>query len=97
MKGILDFSGVLTDNDDSEKTYMIGRNIHFNYHVPSKGNIVINSMILQKYAYDTTPDDVFNKNVMDLSAKEQNLKVSKMYNAYLFSTPYTIVSTCIDN
>ncbi|MEG1787530.1 MAG: hypothetical protein RR243_22130, partial [Citrobacter sp.] len=96
MQGILDFSGTLIDNRDSKKIYTIGRNIHFSYHVPSKGNITITSMDLHKYAYDTTPDDVFNKNVMDLSAREQNLKISKIHNAYLVSTPYTVVTTCVD-
>ncbi|MGL5698044.1 MAG: hypothetical protein ACRCYL_01890 [Kluyvera sp.] len=83
-------------NDAEKREFAVSRTVHFNYTLRNDNELLMNSMRVVKTITDNTPDEMFNRKVMDLSASEHRLFVRKIYNAYMISTPYSAVGICVE-
>lgn len=93
-KGEINFLGSLKHGQQNE--YLVSRTVYFNYSLHNGNELLMSSMRVVRTIEDTTPDALFNRNVIDLSTKVHRLFVKKIYNAYMVSTPYSATGICVE-
>ncbi|BDH44720.1 hypothetical protein TUM12370_07640 [Salmonella enterica subsp. enterica serovar Choleraesuis] len=93
--GVINVTGLLKDEDNNQ-LYHVQREIVLVSHDEINSKIAMDIKSVHKHISDTAPDQVFNKNLIDTSARTLYLGFKKMYNAYLISTPYSAAFMCIN-
>ncbi len=83
-------------NDGKQNEYRVSRTVYFNYSLRNANELLMSSMRVVRTIGDTTPDVLFNRNVMDLSTGVHRLFVKRIYNAYIVSTPYSAIGICVE-
>ena len=98
--GSLYISGVLEkkqgDTDQNKTSSAILREIEFDYSIEDNGFISIYNTEVYHLASDKISDDFFNSNVFDLSLPNRKIKIKKINNSWLLSTPFSPIMMCVN-
>lgn len=93
--GLISINGLLKD-DANHQTHHIRREISVNSGQAKNSKIGITFKNVHKHISDTSPDNLFNKYLIDTSAETTFLDFKKLYNGWLISTPYTAAIMCVN-
>lgn len=94
-KGKFNISGTL-NNPEQDHQNIILRSINFNYTLDDDGFMAIKNIKVVHSAIDKVPDDYFNQNIADLGRLSIMLKITRVKDAWLFSTPFSPVFMCVN-
>jgi hypothetical protein len=99
-KGSFSVSGILhhesDQNPEIHEKWTVLRNINFDYHLKGDGFIEITNLNVDHSAADKVSDKYFNHNVFDLGLSSRTLRITKIKDAWLFSTPFSPVVMCVN-
>lgn len=94
-EGLISINGLLKD-DANHQTHHIRREISVTSGQAKNSKIGITFINVHKHISDTSPDHLFNKYLIDTSAKTTFLDFKKLYNGWLIGTPYTAAIMCVN-